>query len=314
MNEILIPGPGVVLWGTGREGLAQPLDPKSLADFHHVWDEDARSFAPWQERGCSWAGGCSQEVWWLAGRPGEFSRRMVVCGPCSSVLDVARPLGGNGALAPFDSVLGVSQWSGRGQLRRAWHSPPGNLYAALVLPAMPKALDTLAPLLVGYLVAQALETKGLAVKLKWPNDLICEGVKIGGILVEERRGLVLAGIGLNLVSDPPRECLREDHAVPAGSLARMGFAARPLTLWHYLVKFLQKGYEDCLQIETPAMLITMFEKRLAWLGAMVQVRQGQSPPYGARVLGLAPDGALRLQVQDGSGPERLLVSGGIWPI
>jgi BirA family biotin operon repressor/biotin-[acetyl-CoA-carboxylase] ligase len=312
-QEQLIPGPGVVLWGTGREGLAEPLDPRSLARFRHGWKEDARSFGPWQEVQTPWPNGCTREQWWLSAAPEEAGRRIVVCGPCSSVLDVARPLAGSGALAAFDSVLGVSQWSGRGQLRREWHSPPGNLYAAVVLPQMPKTLDTLAPLLVGYLLAQALEAEGIATSLKWPNDLIAGGAKVGGILVEERRGLVLAGIGLNLVSGPPKDRLRADHAVPAGHLAGLGLSATPLLFWHRLVKFLQRGYADCLHFDTPTTLTTMIEKRLAWLGGAVQVIQGQSPPYLARLVGLAPDGALRVKMLDGTGQENLLVSGSIWP-
>ncbi|NCB27933.1 MAG: hypothetical protein EOM62_21150, partial [Bacteroidia bacterium] len=67
--------------------------------------------------------------------PGEpcadrSDERVYLCGPCSSALDVATHLAGQGSLDPWDSVLATRQWAGRGQMRRTWISQPGNLFAA----------------------------------------------------------------------------------------------------------------------------------------------------------------------------------------
>lgn len=304
-----IPGPGVLLWAQGRDELADPLVPDRLAGCHPGWAEDARAFAPWQEVLVPWCSGCEQESWWLSGVPS--AHRIIVSGPCSSSLDVARPLAENGLIEPWDSVLAVSQWSGRGQLRRNWDSPPGNLYAALVLPAPPPRYDSLLPLVLGYCLAGYLLGRKVAARVKWPNDILAGGVKVGGILVEERRGVVLAGIGLNLASSPQPELLRESHAVPAGYLKTCGLNSTPLALWRDLVDFVKICYETTLTQGTPHNITSLIEPHLEWLGREVLVREGGETPWPAQVLGLAPDGALRVKPAGVAG-ERLLTSGSIW--
>jgi len=306
-----IPGPGVLLWAKGREELADPVDPETLTGVHPVWEKDARQLAPWQEVSVPWCSTCETERWWRSAGQGRSTT--IVCGPCTSVLDVAWPMAVNGMLTPWDCVAAVSQWSGRGQLRRAWESPPGNLYMALALPAVPRELDTLAPLMLGYCLASYFRGRGVEACLKWPNDLIVGGVKVGGVLVEERKGIVLAGVGINICSHPPRELLREDHAVPAGCLEASGLAATPLGLCLDLVEFVRTCYETTLVQGAPEEVVSLVEPLLCWVGQDVTVREGVAPPWTARILGLAKDGALRVAPAGGAG-ERLLTSGSIWRV
>lgn len=306
-----LPGPGALLWALGREELADPLCPDSLAGCHPAWEEDARRFAPWQEVSVTWCSACAQEKWWVS--PVRRQGRILVCGKCSSALDVARPLAENALFGAWDSVLAVSQWAGRGQLRRQWLSPPGNVYAALVLPPVPKAYDSLLPLILGYCIAGFLRYKKLEASIKWPNDLLVAEQKVGGILVEERKGVAVAGIGLNLVSAPPPDMLREAHAVPAGYLRAHGLKSGPLTLWAELVDFVKICYETTLQQGSPGNVAAMIEPLLCWLGETVAIRDGDETPWTARLAGLAQDGALRVMPAGGAG-ERLLTSGGIWRV
>lgn len=303
------PCPGPVLWASGREGLAEGLDPGRLAGMSPAWAQDVLSLGPWQE-----VIGEGAPVWWRPGAPPAGWRGSVaVCGPCPSVLDVAWFLAGAGALGPWDSVVAVSQWSGRGQLRRAWHSPPGNLYAALALPPVPKPLDPLLPILVGYCLVEVLERLGFQARLKWPNDVLADGAKVSGILVEERDGFILAGIGVNLTQAPPPEALRDGHAVPAGCLAGLGPVPTPLGLWRDLVDYFRFWYAEQLPSVTPELLAVMIEKRMAWLGAEVVVSQAGADPCRGRLVGLAPDGALLVAVKGGSGRPVALASGSVWP-
>ncbi len=307
-----MPGPGVVLWASGREGLAQGLCPESLAAVHPAWREDALRFGPWQALSTPWCGDCGSDGWWVSqADAGSLASRVVVCGPCTSVMDVVRPLGEAGGLAPWDCVLAVSQHQGRGQLRRTWESPPGNLYACVVLPPAPPEYDSLVPLILGDCLVRFFGEQGLAMRLKWPNDLISHGVKVGGILVEERKGVVTAGIGINLCQCPPAEALRQGHAVPAGHL---GGAFTPLGLWCSLVNYFRICYEVALHRGVPQATAAGIETNLAWLGEVVMVREGGSEPYRALPVGLTPEGALRLRSMDGSGVERILTSGSIWPV
>ena len=89
-------------------------------------------------------------------------------------------------------VVAAAQSAGRGRRGRAWTSPPGNLYASLLLvdPA-PAAVAPQLAFVAGIAVRDACIARrrpGLAdaLALKWPNDLLCRGAKIAGILIEGR--------------------------------------------------------------------------------------------------------------------------------
>jgi len=104
-------------------------------------------------------------------------------------------------------IFADSQTGGRGRMGREWQSPPG-LGIAVSIALWPEvSAEALAclPLAGSLAVLQALaETAGLESHLKWPNDVLADGKKIGGILVESRlqgdraAGLVV-GIGVNLL-------------------------------------------------------------------------------------------------------------------
>jgi BirA family biotin operon repressor/biotin-[acetyl-CoA-carboxylase] ligase len=100
-----------------------------------------------------------------------------------------------GALALADFQTG-----GRGRLGRSWETPAG--VAILVSVLLKPPLDRKAPelsLVAGVAVADALEELvGLAVQIKWPNDVMLRREKVSGILAEARNGAVVLGIGVNL--------------------------------------------------------------------------------------------------------------------
>lgn len=106
----------------------------------------------------------------------------------------------------FRVALADHQTSGRGRHYRRWDSPRGSglyLSLAFTFPAMPENLPALT-LALGVGVADALTGLGIAgVRLKWPNDLVAQEGKLGGILTEVQSGgrnsvTVVAGLGLNL--------------------------------------------------------------------------------------------------------------------
>lgn len=135
-------------------------------------------------------------------------------GTCTSTNDEAARLGREGA--PHGTVVTAgSQRGGRGRLGRSWHSPPDeNLYLSLLL--RPPFAPLQAPLLTlcaGVALAeaardalqQAAPERDPAVELKWPNDLLIQGKKAGGVLTElvlrgERIDFVVIGVGVNLLS------------------------------------------------------------------------------------------------------------------
>ena len=87
-------------------------------------------------------------------------------GEVSSALDVGHTLARRGLLAPWQSVLVSSQRQGRGQLRRNWVSPAGNIYAALRLPMQEPFAGSAASTVTGAMLAAALGKLGFEVRLK----------------------------------------------------------------------------------------------------------------------------------------------------
>src|ERR1700743_1737413 len=75
--------------------------------------------------------------------------------------------------------------AGRGRQGRAWESPPGNLFASTLVSVRPgePAAPTLA-LVAAVALAEASEAYGVTAMLKWPNDLLVDGAKLSGILLE----------------------------------------------------------------------------------------------------------------------------------
>jgi len=125
----------------------------------------------------------------------------------SSTNDVARDLALGGA-EHGTAIVAVEQTRGRGTKGRAWHSPRGlGLYASFILrgPAgWPVASLHLLPLAAGLAASDAiLAAAGVKVMLKWPNDLVHDGKKLGGILSEGVSGaqggdFAVVGVGLNV--------------------------------------------------------------------------------------------------------------------
>lgn len=118
---------------------------------------------------------------------------------------VARELVAQGA-EEGTLVIAEQQTSGRGRLGRKWHSPKGKgIWMSIVLkPRIPLQFTPQLTLLVAVALCRSLrQTTGLPIGIKWPNDLLIEGKKISGILLEssaedENLQFVVAGIGIGV--------------------------------------------------------------------------------------------------------------------
>lgn len=232
--------------------------------------------------------------------------RVWTTGRVTSCLDVALELAGEGCLRVWDSLIAESQSAGRGQLRRNWISPPGNLYAALRLPLSPPFDGSAASVATGGLFAGALRELGWPVWLKWPNDLVLtpDGAprKIGGILLEEREGILLAGVGINIASAPDPSVLRKDAAMPAASLAAFtGFPLLAENLWQQLVKHAYSIY--AADDDFSGRWKDGAERFLLWKGREVAFTDERGTVRG-RLAGLAFSGGIRMCL-DGKAGEFL---------
>ncbi|TVQ47738.1 MAG: biotin--[acetyl-CoA-carboxylase] ligase [Gloeocapsa sp. DLM2.Bin57] len=106
-------------------------------------------------------------------------------------------------------AIALQQSAGRGQWGRVWESPPGGLYLSLGLPLdLEVNCGPHLTIAVAWGIAQRLRTLDLPILLKWPNDLILQGRKLGGIKIETRvcQGIItygVVGVGINYTNPVP---------------------------------------------------------------------------------------------------------------
>jgi BirA family biotin operon repressor/biotin-[acetyl-CoA-carboxylase] ligase len=143
-----------------------------------------------------------------------------------STMDALHALAEEGAAAGT-AVVARSQSAGRGSRGRSWTSPPGGLWLSVLSRPAAAGLE-LVSLRAGLAVAEALGQLGAGdrIRLKWPNDVMLDERKAGGILCEARwQGPALAwiviGLGLNVENGPPADL--------AGRAARLAEALPGLT-------------------------------------------------------------------------------------
>ena len=132
----------------------------------------------------------------------------------------ARELAGRGA--PHGTLVTASaQTAGRGRQGRRWEAPPGT---ALLCSLIVRRYDALLSLRAGLAVAEAA---GDAALVKWPNDVLLDGRKVAGILVEGRPqdGWAVVGIGVNVAVEPA--ALGPELSERAGTLGRPRSALEP---------------------------------------------------------------------------------------
>ena len=209
-----------------------------------------------------------------------------------STNDDAHALAQAGA-ASGTAVLALRQARGRGRAGRTFASPEGGLYLSVVLrPRLEPAQWSLLPLASGLAVVEELRARGFDAGLKWPNDVMLAGRKLGGILVESRWGrepFAVVGIGLNLTEAPVEE---------ATALARHGAVPERRTLAEALVARLV-ALVDAWARDGPADVLKGVRAACVTLGREVAWEKGEGV-----AVDVAEDGALVVRVAGGH--ERVL--------
>jgi len=231
--------------------------------------------------------------------------RLVRLGRVGSTNDEAKRLARDGA-EDGTLVWALEQTAGRGRRGRAWSSPPGNLYCSLVLrPEVPPAeaaqLGFVAAVGLGEAIG-ALVPPLVPLHYKWPNDLLLNGRKLAGMLLESEGthdgalDWLVLGIGANVASYP------EETERPATSLHAAGAADAT-------AERLLEGFARCFLARVDRWLEDGFEPiRAAWLaraagiGETIRVRLEREELTG-RFASLDADGALLLDT--GAGRRRV---------
>jgi len=279
----------VLLWAGGDLDLDGATDPSRLAAVHPAWRRAMDALAPWRPERTG-----DGLRWWEA-QGGSPAAPVVVCERCGSTQNAARRLADRALLGAGGSVLAASQSAGRGRMGRPWESPPGNLHATWIWPAVEEAAARMRPLALALAVARILDARGLAATIKWPNDLLVEGRKVAGILTETPGPWTFAGVGANLHASPSEMILRIEGSLPATNLAAEGVWEDPLGFWLAILR--EGGARPWIVPEVAEDLREEIEGRLAWRGEPISAYDSSQGPeaFGAVLLGLDVDGSLRVR-------------------
>ena len=219
----------------------------------------------------------------------------------ASTNDLAKELAAQGA-PEGTLVVAEAQTGGRGRLGRQWESPPGTgLYVSLLLrPQLPPTEMPQITLTTAVAVARAVtRVTGVAPGIKWPNDLLLDGKKLGGILTEmetesEQIRHLVVGLGLN-VNNPA--FTKELEPLATSLVLATG---RP----HSRLKILQAWLEEFEELygrflaREFAGILDEWRRLTVTLGRRVTVRQGPVTICG-QALEVAPDGALLVETEAG---------------
>ena len=201
-------------------------------------------------------------------------------------------------------VLADQQTAGRGRQGRSWSAPPGSsLMGSLLLRTdRDLALLALLPLLVGLALAEACEplVPGAELSLKWPNDLLADGRKFAGILVESPApGVVVVGIGVNV---DWRSVGRPEHLAAATSLSEVG--RRPVDRWRVLPALVERvDRRHTGWSEDPVAFLPAYRERCATLGRPVRVEQADGKAILGTAIAVTDGGALIVETDAGTTVE-----------
>lgn len=227
-----------------------------------------------------------------------------------STNEEARRLAAAGKQGPLWITAG-RQTAGRGRRGRAWDSPQGNLMSTLLIqPGCAVAecaqLSFVAALASSDTVAHF--APAAEVKVKWPNDVLADGRKISGILLESASGggepyFLAIGIGINLAHFPT------DTLFPATSLAWLGVPVPPVAdALTELAACFAKWYE-IWRGRGFAAVRDAWLARAANLGGRITARLQNGDLTGV-FEGIDETGALLLR--DGAGPARVIAAGEVY--
>ena len=229
--------------------------------------------------------------------PGEITWELHYEEECPSTQDLARNAVAEGAAQGWTIVTDL-QREGRGRQGRSWQAPRGEALLFSVVLRPPIDVIALLPILAGLTVAGAIEaTTGAVPDLKWPNDVLLDGRKLAGVLLERPPdSAVVLGVGINVnqLAD----------SLPENGTSIASFIGHPVereALLAAILNDLDNAYERANR-ETVAWIVPAWRSRSTMLGQpVVFIRDGVRTEAIAEDLG--PTGGLIVRTADGTRVE-----------
>ncbi len=235
----------------------------------------------------------------LRGLDTRYVGRVLLCyDSVTSTMDVARREALRGT-AEGTAAVAERQTAGRGRLKRAWHTPEGNIAVSVVLYPPLEFRNQLIMLASLAVLNSIRSVTGLSCTLKWPNDVQIDGRKVCGILIEtsvraDRLEYAILGIGVNVnmrLADFP------DIQPIATSLSdRLGHPVDRAELLRSLFTELERLYDN---MKPGGSLFPAWRTNLSTLGKKVLAQVPDGAIEGVAE-GAEEDGSLLLRSTDGS--------------
>ncbi len=209
-------------------------------------------------------------------------------------------------------VVADEQLGGRGRSGRTWSSPVGNAYASLALVApCEMALSPQLSFVAGvaiYHAVQSLTACGHRLSIKWPNDLLLDGAKLSGLLLEGGISggnfVMTVGIGLNLVTHPA------DTPYPATDLVEAGYRVERDDFIVALCIGFRHGLELWNKGQGFAAIRSAWLERAAFLNERITISSLGQPLQGIFET-LDPQGRLVLATEQG---QTVIDAGDLYPL
>ncbi|TAF08483.1 MAG: biotin--[acetyl-CoA-carboxylase] ligase [Nostocales cyanobacterium] len=197
-------------------------------------------------------------------------------------------------------VIATQQTAGRGQWGRQWLSPTGGLYLSVAIASQLEVTNSYQLTLASaWGIASKLRKCGISVGIKWPNDLVLEGCKLGGILTETKvhKGEItqaVIGVGINWRNAVPETGINL-KSWQANQNSQGIFGLEMLTA--AVLLGIESGLE-CLHHEGISILLSHYLDLLTNLGDQVYVNN-----LLGTVIGVTPQGNLRLKMAEDDSKE-----------
>ncbi len=227
----------------------------------------------------------------------SIGRKVIYLPSVASTMDAAR----SEALKSVPEgtvVIAGEQTGGRGRLKRSWISPKGNIALSIILYPNLKSLPYLI-MIASLAVIKGIESiAGVKVVIKWPNDILMKGKKVGGILIEneikgEKLAYSIVGIGINVALDV------KDYAEIADTATSLKNASNKNNLHIRIIRSLLREF-DRLYLKLPKgkMIYEDWRSRLITLGKKVKASSGNKVIEGVAEE-VDEDGALLIKGEGG---------------
>ena len=217
---------------------------------------------------------------------------------CASTMDLAWELAETEHLAEWSWIRAKSQTCGRGQFGRKWLSDEGNLMVSFRLPDETGNMEGFLSMALALCIVRVLESLGVPVMIKWPNDIMSGFEKLGGILIERKKEKIVAGIGLNIISAPKNSRDEDSFQIRATCLKQLNINIKPSELWTLFLNGIQCDLSDMMS--HPEKAAEALESFLAFKGDIVVLENTGICDGPARITGINSRGSLGVQTSGGN--------------